>query len=205
MISSEERVRFRTMLVELYPTASDARRVLSEAHFDLARVDLTGKPINFWEGILEEASKQDGIDHILDVARREYPNYKFYVWTRVLEQMRALIERVEEYLDRYENPGSGMAYGGVVAPLTSVLLSGVNTMTGPPLYPEFDKQTAETLLVEIEHADSPYAQKAQKLKLLRKQLLKFQSDPRISVPELRADVVTAVRALLSEARTILDS
>jgi hypothetical protein len=71
---TKELTELRNVLMALYDSVSDARRVAQEALLNTAHVDLSGKAINFWQSILEEANKQHLVSEVIEVARTQFPN-----------------------------------------------------------------------------------------------------------------------------------
>lgn len=65
--------RLRDALAELYPDATDARRVATDVLLSTNRIELTGKAVNVWQSILEEAEKQGKVRDVVALASREYP------------------------------------------------------------------------------------------------------------------------------------
>lgn len=66
--------QLRTILVQLYPTIADLRRVASDADVALDRVILGSSILNDWEAVLREAIKQPALlERLLDIALYEYP------------------------------------------------------------------------------------------------------------------------------------
>ena len=67
-------IRLREILVRLYPTERDARRVIEDAGLNPAMITFDGKAINTWANALREANHQPGkVEAIIGVALDEYP------------------------------------------------------------------------------------------------------------------------------------
>ncbi|MEZ4864405.1 MAG: effector-associated domain EAD1-containing protein [Caldilineaceae bacterium] len=65
-------IRLRQILVHLYPTLADAKRVADDASVVRDRVTTDNSMINFWHELLQEAGKQDKLTTLLSVATSEY-------------------------------------------------------------------------------------------------------------------------------------
>ncbi len=72
MKAAEMNRQLRTVLVELYTTTADLRRVAHDAGVALDRVVLGGSAVNCWDGLLREAAKNQQVADLLDVAQQEY-------------------------------------------------------------------------------------------------------------------------------------
>lgn len=124
---------------------------------------------------------------------------------RLIRQIQAQFQRVKDYLVRYEGGNSTLRYAGVVSPLHGVMLRGVNTMSGPPLFVEFDKETAETLMVRLEMLGEPFDKPAKRLTAISRELntLGPASENEATTP-LKANIKRA-HELLEEAESLCSS
>src|SRR5690242_8321244 len=64
----------REVLANLYPTATDARRMITDAGLKPHMVGFENKAINTWFNILEHAKLTNQIDTIVALARKEFPD-----------------------------------------------------------------------------------------------------------------------------------
>lgn len=75
MSPDQRRVRLiRERLATLYPDASSARRIASDAGISLSRVDFHGSAQEIWFSLLGESTRTNQIDALIDWVRNEYPN-----------------------------------------------------------------------------------------------------------------------------------
>lgn len=73
--STNQLIAIRRVMVSLYPTSRDYRRVLDAAQLDAGMIDLEGSAVNVWFAILEHAKHQaNGVERILQVALDEFPD-----------------------------------------------------------------------------------------------------------------------------------
>jgi hypothetical protein len=70
--SLETSTRLREVLICLYPTQQDSRRVVEDAGLDPAHITFSDKAINNWFNILEEAQKRNKVQAIINVACKDY-------------------------------------------------------------------------------------------------------------------------------------
>jgi hypothetical protein len=71
--SSQILVKLRDLLIFLYPTAEDSRRVVEDAGLDPAYISFSAKGVTNWHNILKEAQKRNKLQAIIEVARNDYP------------------------------------------------------------------------------------------------------------------------------------
>lgn len=64
----------RDVLAGLFPDEEDARRIATSAGLEPQYIRFDDKPINVWHNILEEATRRDKLQALLDQARHAYPN-----------------------------------------------------------------------------------------------------------------------------------
>lgn len=74
-MSNEVHKRLREVLVALYPTVLDLRRVTFDANVSVERVELQGSMLTCWEQVLQEAAKSQQMAALLEVVQTEYPHY----------------------------------------------------------------------------------------------------------------------------------
>lgn len=65
----------RDALADLYPTAADARTLLTSAGLDGRQIAFDARPSNTWFAILDEAQKQGKTGAIMQKALEKYPAY----------------------------------------------------------------------------------------------------------------------------------
>ncbi|VTR92021.1 serine protease : Probable serine protease OS=Sorangium cellulosum (strain So ce56) GN=sce7119 PE=4 SV=1: Trypsin_2 [Gemmata massiliana] len=82
----------REVLANLFPETDDAKTVAVDAGIPRAHLALKSKPVNNWQGILEEALRRGVVPRLIDVALREYPGNE---WLRAARTDRDVPVRVE--------------------------------------------------------------------------------------------------------------
>lgn len=63
----------RNVLVHLYPTEAEARRVVDDAGLSAGQIAFSTQANSNWHAILTEARKSNKVHSLLNVALREYP------------------------------------------------------------------------------------------------------------------------------------
>jgi V8-like Glu-specific endopeptidase len=66
-------IPLRTILANLYPTASDARIVATDAGLEPAKIEFTNKSITTWFNILAHANGRHKVDAIIERALQDFP------------------------------------------------------------------------------------------------------------------------------------
>jgi len=66
--------QLRKILTELYPSESDARRIVVDAKIEFSRIDFGGSAINIWHATLGEAEKSGRTNVLIEVVLSEYPD-----------------------------------------------------------------------------------------------------------------------------------
>jgi len=64
----------REVFSDLYSDGTDTRCVVADAGLDVRYIEFTGKSINIWHSVLEEANKKQKVDEIFRVAFEQYPS-----------------------------------------------------------------------------------------------------------------------------------
>lgn len=62
----------RDLLSTLYETTNDIQRVAQDAGLDTRHIDLNGKAVNVWHGVLAEAHKQGKMKAVVGAATLDY-------------------------------------------------------------------------------------------------------------------------------------
>lgn len=66
-------IPLRSILANLYPTASDARIVVKDAGLEPAKIEFTNKSIITWFSILDHANGRDQVDAVIKRALKDFP------------------------------------------------------------------------------------------------------------------------------------
>jgi hypothetical protein len=66
-------ISVRAVLASLYPSASDARLVASDAGLDPSQIEFSNKSINTWFSIIEYANARDKVGAVVARARQDFP------------------------------------------------------------------------------------------------------------------------------------
>lgn len=108
----------RDVLAGLYWDRADTVRFLREVGIPLYRVDLNGKMINVWMGIVEYAIHQEMLDELIAQARKEFPRNKLLL---MAEERRLLAVQAAPLED-------GRWRGATDEAELEVLTKGINTL-----------------------------------------------------------------------------
>ena len=109
----------RTILSDLYPTESDARRLIADAELNARNIAFSSHATNNWHAILVEARKSNRTDALIDVALREYPKNQ-----RLRETYDAYLLWVEQVGPDFETAISNMVPDSVMQKTSAVMGAG---------------------------------------------------------------------------------
>ncbi|MBV7336453.1 AAA-like domain-containing protein [Chloroflexi bacterium TSY] len=101
--------KLRDVLVSLYSDIDSTRPVIDDAALDSSRISLGPTAKTTWHNILTEAEKIDGVNNLIDVVFKDYPNQKLRVaydtYITCIDQLKA--DEIE--IDELEQPTGTMA------------------------------------------------------------------------------------------------